>query len=114
MDMTVNLRASQLLERALERMNEEGRHWVKGNYRRLLENGEYGYCAIGSIDNDQKADGVASYHAVRALNAARSGYSLDRATGARSLIVTWNDSTKTTWEDVKTVFTRAIKLLKQQ
>jgi hypothetical protein len=110
-------RAIAALDAALELMNDSGAHWVQCTYKTqdpVDDNGRYGYCSLGAIHEVTGGwEGATEIRKNRprhlAVTALADAY---RPHGRRSskvidTITTWNDSSKTTWDDVKKRFARA-------
>lgn len=63
---SINLvqRATRLLRKARDLMNDNGAHWVQGSFKRTLHYGknigehEYGYCSVGGLNEAAGRSGV--------------------------------------------------------
>lgn len=126
MDKTPDSKAVALLERAHELMNEEGRHWIKGNYRRTigtLKNGEdeFGYCSVGALEAalteqygkpDRIGLAVDYYEPYYGALSALGEVIRPGDAGGSGTVISFNDNPKTTWTDVSTTFKAAIARLR--
>lgn len=100
---------AEKLRAALELMNDGGKHWAKGSYRTINEDEEYSFCAVGAIQQ------VTPFYSMRserdeclvALNEQLPPAYRDYYDEPWKNIVTWNDESGRTWDQVVDVFTRA-------
>lgn len=112
---------AQALREALQLMNNEGAHWLKGAYARYGDSDdERAYCSAGAINfvtaGHPEAIGTESTKEPMIALAAvledvpppteptddwtEFDYALNR-------VVTWNDTPERTWEDIVRKFTEA-------
>ena len=83
------------LEAALQAMNDNGRHWIKGALTRSLDDGSTAYCSVGSVQ--ACSDGTVRPVALWLLASVAGGS-----------VEAFNDHEKTTWDDVQAVFNVAV------
>ncbi len=90
-------KVAQVLRLSLAAMNDSGRHWIKGELSRSLNDGTTAYCSIGSIEATSE-DATIRAIALWLLDSVCAGG-----------VATFNDYGNTTWEDIQAVFAIAIK-----
>lgn len=104
----------EVLTAALARMNDGGKHWGKGDYRKYdFASGETVYCSVGAIQwvvrdaigHNQAGSDLQD----RSVEALADVIPRNYFPGERSWkrVVVWNDADDTTWEDVTRVFAEA-------
>lgn len=103
------------LREALALMNNDGAHWVKGEFIEQVDDLEYGYCSLGAIRHvtgtdvespSEESDEVAS--ALSEVLPEVRGLSLNGLPeDVYDRIVTWNDDLARTWDEVVAKFTEA-------
>jgi hypothetical protein len=93
-----NQDVADVLLKARDLMNNRGKHWIKGQMKKRLSNGEYGYCSMGAIEaaTQSKALQRRAYLALR---------NVTDPTG----VAFFNDFHTTTWGDVSRAFRKAAK-----
>lgn len=110
-----------VLRAARDLMNNKGRHWTKFSFvsRRNhkgedLPSKEYAYCALGALNKIcGKRETALKNSAIEALSREiRTVSPGDIKVDDFSTIMIFNDSAKTTWDDIKDVFTRAARRLR--
>jgi hypothetical protein len=117
--------AANALDKARELMNDNGRHWIKGQLSGK-KNGEVAYCSLGGIDRASKRNSKANHLAKVLLAEIITGEERpskrepypnqteltsmyrDR-TWAQNKIWRYNDSPNTRWSGVSTRFKKAAK-----
>ena len=92
-----NRKLSTIFKRALEIMNDGGKHWIKGDLCKRLPDGTYGYCALGAIRKVTQKDLMNRYAAERIL-----------ANCLTYSVAGWNDRSSTFFSDIKRVFKEVI------
>lgn len=127
MDLTPDPKAAKLLRDALDLINDEGRHWIKGNFTGDVADG-VGFCSLGAIRQVvfgdvlipfTPGDGVFARYdkMVRALTEAvgyEDSFLADPGRNTRNIgtgVVEWNDDPERTFPEVKAGFERAIAKL---
>lgn len=126
----VKKRAARSLRSALARMNDSGRHWVKGAYQKQ-EDKELKFCSIGALryaklkDETMQAATIALADQIDPVSMAKhrayvnaskisSGESWARYElfhRAQDIVIRHNDAGGTRWTDIKRVFTGAAESL---
>ena len=91
LDGGVWAKVAETLGAAVEAMNDNGRHWIKGQLSQTLPDDSTAYCSIGSVE--AKSDGTVRTLALWVLSSVAGGD-----------IASFNDHEQTTWEDIKAVF----------
>lgn len=127
MDLTTpNREAIRLLREAQDLMNDKGRHWTKGTYRRHDDVADDpSYCAVGALvkvgagDNPRLAleHGSLKIAAEALSQVVRNQVDLSKHPEvtkwkAHDYIVAFNDDSDRTWPDVRAAFQAAIRRLK--
>ena len=92
------MKVSEALEAARALMNDGGRHWNKHGYFGINDDGEKTYCSLGALGTIVP-DGQLWIDCKRLLK---------RHLPDGTNIANFNDSEDTVWEDVDTLFKRAI------
>ena len=109
-----------VLDRAIELMNESGAHWTQGSFRRPLgyDLHEYAYCSVGGIreaagvrdpawsDNDLSRAAIAAV-ARAYLPTQKERHDSEWDHGTTNIVIDWNDSGNTNWTKVVRRFKRA-------
>jgi hypothetical protein len=111
-----NQELAQDLREILERMNNGGRHWIKGRWRKEIK-GEMCYCIVGSINVQTKSTTRQRYlieEIIATMKKDEVASSFVYRWGAdRHNIMSFNDADETKWRDVKRVLSRTIKRLER-
>lgn len=112
-------RVVEILDRAIELMNDSGAHWTQGAFKRRLDGeAEYAYCSVGAIreasgfDADQTTSDDLTVAAIEAVARATIPYTQkvradEHRAYAPNIVIHWNDDPDTTWRKVVTRFKRA-------
>jgi hypothetical protein len=113
--MTFEEKVAKCLLDARELMNNGGKHWTRGAFKRRLDKDEYAYCSIGAIravttSKDQKIRNEAYRQLATMIYAGPETRNVRVAQGR---IVQWNDM-KATWGDVSRTFRQAAKRAAKQ
>ncbi len=110
---------ADVLDRAIELMNDTGKHWVQGRFQQCLDDpDEFAYCSVGAIrkaagiSNVDFNDNPVSSAAVAAVARAYLPITKDQLrdewhSGTANVVMNWNDSNGTAWEQVVRRFKRA-------
>lgn len=122
---------AEKLREALALMNDNGAHWVKGEYQEALEYDdfdypiEFGYCSLGAIRavTETSVEDVSEESNALALALAEvlppidvpGGIAFDKNPEGRAFdkIVSWNDDDDREWNDVVAKFNEAAALLER-
>lgn len=111
------LKAAKLLKRALNLMNDNGSHWIKGVLKHENNAGEKLYCAVGGVNAAARRPQryVARKNTIigEAFEALGGTVSFDNFVET-SNIVRKNDSPSMTWKKMQTWFNGAIKKLEKK
>lgn len=112
---------AELIREARELMNNSGKHWVKGEFTRIVDGGEIGYCSMGALnqvfyskeETDDQVGGWARRDAILALAEDEaiaavhySGNSRNQHSIAEWQVITYNDGEDRTWPEVEAAFKR--------
>lgn len=111
----------EVLDRAIELMNDNGAHWTQGAFVRFPPHGDAAkYCSVGAIRkaagaNPDQGDpnNVVVVAAIQAVARATIPYDVGLRSEERggdwagNLVIGWNDSADTTWNKVVARFRRA-------
>jgi len=103
------------LELALSLMNDGGKHWIKGAWRKKNMKGELCFCTNGGINEAARRMGLPPSFA-EAMKRELVRHGLGKRVGyyertPSDQIMDWNDTGSTRWGDVRKAFTRGIKAL---
>ena len=129
LDMTtVDRKAARMLIRARRLLNDGGKHWIKGNFKRDIKPGVVGYCSVGALLHvrDSKpdlSDPDAYERAMRMLAdtvfetyaeeaAVEDAYDVNEE-DSETIITTWNDQGNRTWNDIDEAFRKSALALKK-
>ena len=110
-------RVREILRSARDKMNDEGKHWIKGRLSRKKAVGMC-YCSLGAINavTPDRNERRAAKEALVALGLERSLPSIEHSGRRRSeveaIVYTFNDSQRTSWRDVDRVFRKAVRALR--
>lgn len=129
------LLAADKLDEAREKMNNGGKHWIRGYLRRVVLKGhkpggrglaskkealkyhgvkpkecEYGFCSVGGL-NAVKAPTLSYKALADTINS--KGRHLGKGS-ANNSIITWNDAYERKWGDVSRAFRKAARNLRKQ
>lgn len=116
-----NEQVADVLDKAVALMNNEGAHWLKGQFRLTVDK-ETSYCAIGGIqaaapgEANRRLRDRAVFALVEDIPSEQfpsSTYLRTKEAWARAKVMAWNDSHRTQWTDIKKVFTAASKRLRK-
>lgn len=117
---------ARTLDKAVELMNDSGKHWIKGRYvsDEPMDDGRPGYCSVGAIEAatrqlpdlaelDYSARVSVQFAAVKALATA---YGRDPETwfDHNQVVINWNDRSDTTWDKIVKRFERAKRHVLQE
>lgn len=111
------LQIADSLEKARDKMNDSGAHWLKGALRSRNDDGEMKYCSIGAINAVVPQKGEFSLNnEMRKALANRGIYRKNSmgGPGATECIIEFNDARDREWPQVKGAFTRAINSLRRE
>lgn len=134
MNAKVHQRAIEILNEAREKMNDKGRHWIKGRFRGKNKKGEDSFCSIGalrSVSRKTKARKVATIALAELIDPKRmearrevlenfhgkkEGREIESAlyNEAESIIIRYNDGYRTRWSGVSSKFKKAAKTLEKE
>ena len=106
---------ADVLERALELMNDEGKHWLKGEYKGMATDGKHNFCSAGAImEATETASSVDPVNIAIFTQLARDlpDAPVPHSSDPLDRIVTFNDNESTTWQDVVSVFRKAVARLR--
>lgn len=118
------------LREALRLMNDNGAHWIKGEYAEDIEYDENGdsvevaYCSLGAIryvtgtdlwtgSNESNVVAFALADALPPVEFPPEYAAMTPEQGAFDKIVTWNDDEDREWNEVVEAFTKAADQLEQ-
>lgn len=118
-------KAAEVVRAAQERMNDGGKHWIKGSFRRKLADESYGYCILGGVRAESKSSTKAAQEAAEEAilrEIQGSGWGTedrDWFTDRNVIrpfrhIPEFNDHPETNWKHVKAVLSRAAENLEKQ
>ena len=118
---------AEFARRSRELMNDQGRHWVKGEYKEYDDHDVVTYCSVGAVRQtifgDTEDVDVSDVRYMRVLyaldEAVREEHSAGRympnggvfSTDAEANVIGFNDHGPTEWSDVERVFKRAEQIL---
>lgn len=118
-------RVIEVLDAALELMNDSGAHWTQGTYKSSYpeDDGKYAFCTIGALhevtggwDGDERT--LEDPVLLAATQALADAYAPDDYATARwqigDKVINWNDDEDTNWKKVRARFTRAKNRVKRR
>lgn len=98
---------ADVLEKAREKMNDEGVHWIKGAYRKFFKGRGQCYCSSGAIRSITRSNVLRD----QAFGALAKGLP-QGGKHAENKIIRWNDSEVRTWKDVDNRFRKTVERLR--
>ena len=103
-----------VLLRARDKMNDSGRHWVKGFYKTFTKGkveGEACYCAVGAIkaSTRNKLLRESAYEDLIMFGGINSQLFSSVFHDNERKIINWNDDWNRTWEEIDSAFRKAAK-----
>lgn len=119
------------LRKAIELMNNGGKHWVKGSFFRPIgDGGSVGYCAVGAIatsvgwggnggENEPLLNALSSELLITLGEEPRITWTLNKESYSYrpvvdpSAIFRFNDAHERTWVEVKSLFESTIERLER-
>lgn len=113
------MKSSEFLRECLKKMNNGGKHWIKGAYSQL-DDGETRYCSVGAMKACNKFPSIpfaVYWDAQEELARVIKKKFRNRVRHEEenpSIIIAFNDHIDTVWEDICNVFKEAIKNLELQ
>lgn len=110
-------RVREILREARDKMNDNGKHWIRGDYFKRIRGRGNCYCSIGAIHSvtRKKHEREAAYLALceRGVGSStRNSYGTINPYTAESNIIRWNDNFNRTWSDVNKAFRKAVRNLR--